>query len=85
MKYLGQHDGAGTTHKPHWGSRFSHQTAAQQTRAAVVLAPGAKCKAQAGEQEEGNPGPKVRSQGDLMLAGWQGKEVSEDPTGAGTV
>ena len=37
--------------------------AAQQTRAAVVLAPGAKCKAQAGEQEEGNPGPKSEEPG----------------------
>lgn len=63
VKHLVQHNGAGTNRKHYQGSQFSHRMATQQTRAAVVLAPGAKCKAQAGEQEKGNPGPKSEEPG----------------------
>ena len=81
VKHLVQHDGAGTSHRHHQASQFSHRTATQQTRAAVVLAPGAKGKAQAGEKEEGNPGPKSEEPGQegvLKTAGERGQSEYGD-------
>lgn len=57
--------------------------ASQQTRALAVLAPGVECKAQAGEQDEGDPQPEGQEPGQPAVG--RARRCSDDPTGAGAI
>ena len=85
MKYFIQREGAGTPTSPTGVPDF--HTKRQPSKPGLLLSwpQEQSARPKLGSRRKATQAQKVRSQGDLMLADWQGKEVSEDPTGVGTV